>query len=135
MMKFYRKIQGSVLGGVCLGLSEEFSIDTMLVRLIAILALIVSGGFVGMIYILLWAVLPAIDSKSNIKDEVMEKIEKYNHLKDRVKNPNIIGIILVVLGLLILIDVILPIDLIMKFLIPIGLVGVGIYLLIVNNKR
>jgi len=135
MMKFYRKIQGSVLGGVCLGLSEEFSFDTMLVRLIAILALIVSGGFVGMIYIILWAILPASDSKTNIKDEVMEKIEKYNHLKDKVKNPNIIGIILVVVGILILIDVILPIDLIMKFLIPIGLVGVGLYLLIVNNKR
>ncbi|MDD2370514.1 MAG: PspC domain-containing protein [Firmicutes bacterium] len=134
-MKFYRKIQGSVLGGVCLGISEELKIDTMLVRLIAILALIISGGFIGLIYIILWAVLPAIDSNTNIKDEVMDKVKQYSFLKDKVKNPNIIGIGLVVFGLLILIDVILPIDLIMKFLFPIALVTGGIYLLIVNNKK
>ncbi len=134
-MKFYRKIQGSVLGGVCIGISEEFKIDTMLFRLIAILALIISGGFVGIIYIVLWAVLPAVDSNTNIKDEVMDKVNKYSFLKDKVKNPNILGIVLVVVGLLILIDMILPIDLIMKFLIPAALVGGGIFLLIVNNKR
>ncbi len=134
-MKFYRKIQGSVIGGVCLGISEELKIDVMLVRLIAILGLIVSGGFIGLIYIILWAVLPAIDSTTNIKDEVMEKVRKYSFLKDKVKNPNILGIGLIAFGILILIDVILPIDLIMRYLFPIGLVGLGIYFLIVNNKK
>ncbi len=134
-MKFYRKIEGSVLGGVCLGISNELKIDTMLVRLIAILALILSGGFIGLIYIILWAVLPAIDSNTNMKDEVMDKVTKYSFLKDKIKNPNLVGISLVVVGLLILIDVIFPIDLIMKYLIPISLVGVGVYLLIVNNKK
>ncbi len=133
-MKFYRKIQGSVLGGVCNGISEELKIDTMLVRLVAILALIISGGFIGLIYIVLWAVLPATDSNSNIKDEVLDKVNQYSFLKDKIKNPNILGIILVVLGLLILIDIILPLDLIMKFFLPLALVGGGIYLLIVNNK-
>lgn len=135
MMKFYRKIQGSVLGGVCNGISDELKIDTMLVRLVAILALVISGGFVGLIYIILWAVIPAIDSNSNIKDEVMDKVNQYSFLKDKIKNPNLLGIVLLVLGLLILIDIILPLDLIMKFLLPLALVGVGIYLLIVNNKR
>jgi phage shock protein PspC (stress-responsive transcriptional regulator) len=134
-MKFYRKIQGSVLGGVCNGISEELKIDTMLVRLVAILGLIISGGFVGFIYIILWAVLPATDSNSNIKDEIVDKVNQYSFLKDKVKNPNVLGIVLVSLGLLILIDIILPIDLIMKFLIPLALVGGGIYLLVVNNKR
>lgn len=134
-MKFYRKIQGSVLGGVCNGISEELKIDTMLVRLVAILASIISGGFVGLIYIILWAVLPATDSNSNIKDEVMDKINQYSFLKDKIKNPNVLGIVLVSIGLLILIDIILPLDLIMKFFLPLALVGVGIYLLIVNNKR
>lgn len=134
-MKFYRKIQGSVLGGVCNGISEELKIDTMLIRLVAILALIISGGFVGLVYVLLWAVLPAIDSNSNIKDEVMDKINQYSFLKDKIKNPNVLGIVLVSLGLLILIDIILPLDLIMKFFLPLALVGLGIYLLIVNNKR
>lgn len=134
-MKFYRKIQGSVLGGVCNGISEELKIDTMLIRLVAILALIISGGFVGLVYVLLWAVLPAIDSNSNIKDEVMDKINQYSFLKDKIKNPNVLGIVLVSLGLLILIDIILPLDLIMKFFLPLALVGLGIYLLVVNNKR
>jgi hypothetical protein len=106
----------------------------MLVRLVAILALIISGGFVGLIYIILWAVLPATDSNSNIKDEIMDKVNQYGFLKDKIKNPNVLGIVLVSLGLLILIDIILPLDLIMKFFLPLALVGVGIYLLIVNNK-
>lgn len=134
-MKFYRRIQGSVLGGVCVGISEELKIDTMLFRLIAILASIVSGGFIGLVYIILWAVLPAIDSNSNIKDEVMDKVNKYSFLKDKIKNPTVLGIVLVVFGLLILIDILLPMDLIMKFIIPLLLVGAGLYLLIVNNKR
>jgi phage shock protein PspC (stress-responsive transcriptional regulator) len=134
-MKFYRKIQGSVLGGVCIGISEELKIDTMLFRLIAILASIVSGGFVGLIYIILWAVLPAVDSNTNIKDEVMDKLNKYRFLKDKVKNPNVLGIILVVFGILILVDILLPMELVMKFIIPLALVGAGLYLLFVNNKK
>lgn len=134
-MKFYRKVQGAVLGGVCLGISEELSIDPMIIRLIAITALIISSGLVGLIYIILWAILPAVDTKTNIKDEVMDKLEKHSYLKDKIKNPNIIGIILVVIGLLIFIDVLLPLDLIIKFIFPLALVGVGIYLLFINNKR
>ena len=134
-MKFYRKIQGSVIGGVCNGICEEMKIDTMLFRLVAILALIVSSGFIGILYIILWAVLPAIDSNSNIKDEITDKIKKYSFLKDKVKNPNVLGIILLALGLLILIDIILPLDLILRFIIPLALVAGGLYLLIVNNKR
>ena len=134
-MKFYRKIQGSVLGGVCNGICEEMKIDTMLFRLVALLALIVSSGFIGILYIILWAVLPAIDSNSNIKDEITDKIKKYSFLKDKVKNPNVLGIILLALGLLILIDIILPLDLILRFIIPLALVAGGLYLLIVNNKR
>lgn len=134
-MKFYRKIQGSVIGGVCNGICEEMKIDTMLFRLVAILALIVSSGFIGILYIILWAVLPTIDSNSNIKDEITDKIKKYSFLKDKVKNPNVLGIILLALGLLILIDIILPLDLILKFFLPLALVAGGIYLLVVNNKR
>lgn len=134
-MKFYRKMQGSVLGGVCIGISEELKIDTMLFRLIAILSSIVSGGFVGLIYIILWAVLPAVDSNSNIKDEVMDKLNKYSFLKEKVKNPTVLGLVLVVFGLLILIDILLPMELIMKYIIPFALVGAGLYLLIVNNKK
>ena len=133
-MKFYRKMQGSVLGGVCIGISEELKIDTMLFRLIAILSSIVSGGFVGLIYIILWAVLPAVDSNSNIKDEVMDKLNKYSFLKEKVKNPTVLGLVLVVFGLLILIDILLPMELIMN-IIPFALVGAGLYLLIVNNKK
>lgn len=134
-MKFYRKIQGSVLGGVCNGICEEMKIDTMLFRLVAILALIVSSGFIGILYIILWAVLPATDSNSNIKDEIMDKVNQYSFIKDKVKNPNVLGIILLALGLLILIDIILPLDLILRFIIPLALVAGGLYLLIVNNKR
>lgn len=134
-MKFYRKTEGSVLGGVCLGISEEYNFDVMLTRLAAIIALVLTSGFIGIVYVILWAVLPAVDADTGIKEEVLEKINKYSYIKDRIKNPNIIGVVLVVIGLLILINIILPMELIMRYLIPIALVGAGIFLLIVNNKR
>jgi hypothetical protein len=40
-----------------------------------------------------------------------------------------------VFGILILIDILLPMELVMKFIIPLALVGAGLYLLFVNNKK
>jgi phage shock protein PspC (stress-responsive transcriptional regulator) len=55
--QLYRSKDGSVLGGVCSGISERFKIDVSLVRILFLLALFgITIGF--WIYVVLWIVLP-----------------------------------------------------------------------------
>ncbi|MBN1251491.1 MAG: PspC domain-containing protein [Bacteroidales bacterium] len=54
--KLYRSADDKVLGGVCGGLGAYFNIDPVIFRLIFVLALLFSVGF--LIYIILWIVLP-----------------------------------------------------------------------------
>lgn len=56
--KLYRDEQHKVIGGVCAGLSNYLKVDTSLVRVVFVLALLMHG--VGLLaYIILWIVLPA----------------------------------------------------------------------------
>ena len=55
--KLYRSITDKMLGGVCGGLAEYFSIDPVLVRLIFVLAVIFGGSGI-LAYIILWIIIP-----------------------------------------------------------------------------
>jgi len=47
-----------MVAGVCGGIAEYFSIDPVIVRVIAVL-LLLPGGFPGLLpYIILWAIVP-----------------------------------------------------------------------------
>lgn len=128
-MRFYRKTQGAVLGGVCSGIAEELRIDPLLVRLGALLLCFISAGLAGLIYLLLWTVLPAGDSNTTIKEEVMDKLNSVEFLKGKMQNPMILGGLLIGLGLVLFINYLLPIDRILQTLVPLLLIGVGAYLL------
>ncbi|MBK7498194.1 MAG: PspC domain-containing protein [Ignavibacteriales bacterium] len=55
--KLYRSVTDKMLGGVCGGLAEYFSIDPVLVRLIFVLAVIFGGSGI-LAYIILWIIIP-----------------------------------------------------------------------------
>ena len=55
--KLHRDEHRKVVGGVCAGLAEYFDIDVSIVRLVFLLSLLLKGGG-GLIYIVLWIVLP-----------------------------------------------------------------------------
>jgi phage shock protein C len=55
--KLYRDEYRKKIAGVCAGLADYFNIDVAIVRLVFVLALIFHGGG-GLIYIILWIVLP-----------------------------------------------------------------------------
>ena len=55
--KLYRSVTDKMLGGVCGGLAEYFSIDPVLVRLIFVLAVIFGGSGI-LAYIILWVIIP-----------------------------------------------------------------------------
>ena len=75
-MKLYRKIDGAVIGGVCNGIAEGMNLELVLVRIIAGVLLFFTAGIAGVVYLLLWALVPAQDGNTNIKDEVNAKINE-----------------------------------------------------------
>lgn len=63
-MRFYRKRQGAVIGGVCNGLAEAANMDVLMVRMITLILFFVSAGTVALIYCVLWIVLPEAEDLS-----------------------------------------------------------------------
>ena len=82
-MKFYRKLENSVFGGVLSGLSQELNFDLFLLRLITLFLFFISAGLIGIIYLVLWIVLPAVDSKTTIKEELLDKFKKNKKFNTR----------------------------------------------------
>ncbi len=72
--KLYRSESDRMVGGVCGGLAEYFSIDSTIVRLIFVL--IGVYGRTGLaLYIILWIVIPTQSTIGNIsKDDKKEKV-------------------------------------------------------------
>lgn len=59
--KIYRNTEDKAIAGICSGLAIYFNVDVVLIRLIAIIALI--AGTTGFwIYIILWIVIPKAES-------------------------------------------------------------------------
>lgn len=55
--RLYRS-RNALVGGVCAGIADHFATDTLMVRLAAVLLLIITCGFAGIPYLILWANLP-----------------------------------------------------------------------------
>ncbi|AEI49296.1 PspC domain-containing protein [Runella slithyformis] len=63
--KLYRITNQSVIGGVAAGLAHHLGIDRALVRILFVLAFFFTAGVpTVMIYIVLWALLPAAIKES-----------------------------------------------------------------------
>lgn len=69
---FYRSAKDKILGGVCGGLSVEFGIDVVILRLIFVLVVFISFSALFWIYIILWIVVPVEPTQiieNNLNDE------------------------------------------------------------------
>jgi len=114
--RLYRSKEDKVIGGVCGGIADYFTVDPVWVRLIAILLLILDGiGFIA--YIILWILVPENPKQKSTKKTLAE--EKVELVKEKVKNHSkessskevikeknghsFMGIILIIIGTLYLI--------------------------------
>ena len=143
--KIFRSIDDYMIAGVCGGLADYFKIDSSLIRIIFVL-LILSGGSGILIYFILWLVVP---KKEGIEKEINreEKIKEFaEDVKDRAKsmakeikidtkikkprkNINILGIILVMVGIVAVWNQISPITIQWNLFWPGLLILVGILVL------
>ena len=102
--KLYRSQKDYVLGGVCGGIAEYFDVDSMFIRLIALILIFSGAGPV--IYILMWIIVPFENKDKKDKKTVkLEKDKKTNEYKEE-KSSNFrefLGLLLIVLGVLLLI--------------------------------
>jgi len=54
--RLYRSNKDKRLGGVCGGIAEYFNVDSVLIRIIAVLLLFMGPGFFA--YIIAWIIVP-----------------------------------------------------------------------------
>ena len=146
--RFYRSRTDKVFAGVCGGLAEYFNIDTILVRLLFLVLIVVAGG--GLFaYFILWIITPVkpIDYSQSQNSSTMENkqtsYEEPQGSQEKSKNDpfrypprrhkdrgNLIGgLVLITLGALFLADEFIP-HVSFSDLWPIILVVIGIGLLI-----
>lgn len=116
--RLYRSQKDKIIGGVSGGLADYFNIDVALVRIAFVLLLLFGGGgFLA--YVILWIVIPMrpinftkagnTEEGDDIKDESTKNSENSKSIQNKKNNTSLIaGLVLILVGLLILVDRIMP---------------------------
>jgi phage shock protein C len=88
--RLFRSENDRMIAGVCGGLGAYFKIDPTLVRLLFAISLIVGFGSPGLLYLLLWIVMPNENQLSNnsqdrIREGVQEMADKTRQVVNEVR--------------------------------------------------
>lgn len=129
-MKLYRKLDGSIIGGVCSGIADAINMDVILVRVIAVVLLFFTAGIAGIVYLFFWALIPAQDGNTTIKEEAKGKIDEVKEGKSKFTKNQLIGGLLIIGGALVFLSFLYPFNLLYRIFLPVALVGIGIYFLL-----
>ena len=155
--KLYRSRTDCMIGGICGGLGEFFSIDPVLVRLAFAFAAVMMGSGV-LLYILLWIIVPEESEAgkegrsifqnitedkdgATIKDDLTDSVKRVasearNFRGEKYRSGGsgtLSGILLIAIGFLFLINRYIDID--FDKLWPIILIAIGFGLLIRSVNR
>lgn len=158
--RLYRSRTDRMLWGVCGGLAKYFDIDPTIVRVIAILSLIVTGGAAIIAYIIMAIVVPvegstAAEPKETMKENVAEmkktaeelgrefratfeekKEERSTEFSPRYRRRVFFGIIVLIVGVLLLLA---SFDLFWwlkwSYLWPVIIIAIAILILIGARRR
>jgi len=110
--KLYRSKTDRVIFGVCGGLGEYFEVDSLILRILFVL-LTFTGGSGIIIYLILAIIIPSGEEKKKNNKEVINGIqEKTQDIAEEIKKDrsrlksvkNIIGLVIVFIGLNILFE-------------------------------
>lgn len=114
--RLYRNTHNKMIGGVCTGLAEYFSIDPVLIRLVFVILALHQG--IGLLaYVILWIVVPArfeptlaADGAGPVADDTASETQPLTQEQEKTPGKSSLygGIILIVIGLLFLLDNFLP---------------------------
>lgn len=121
--KLYRSRRNSMIGGVCGGLGEYLNVDPTIMRLVAVL-LVFANGIGLLAYIIAWVIIPR---NPEIEAEVV--VTERSEL-----NRLLPGLALIVLGLVFLLNTLIP-WFRFRYLWPLILIVLGIFILIKAEKK
>ncbi|AEM78380.1 PspC domain-containing protein [Thermoanaerobacter wiegelii] len=130
--KLYRSREQKMLGGVCGGIAEYFDVDVTLVRLICLLAIFSGFGLIP--YIIAWIIIP--ENPYQLKGKIIDEEPKTGEQQDNAvetedktnKANEVLGWVLVILGVLLLLNRLLP-WLSFKIIWPVLLIIIGLGIL------
>ena len=140
--KLHRIPDQAVFGGVASGLAQYFQIDVVIIRVLFVVMLFLpvppSFGWTGIIYIILWAVLPIGSAADhfNSYDSASSKIS--DPVSDKKRSDQtimILGGALVFFGAIMLLDDLPQWYYIKKVFWPIALIGLGAFLILRQRDK
>ncbi|MBD3232198.1 MAG: PspC domain-containing protein [candidate division Zixibacteria bacterium] len=102
MTKELRKSPDKIIAGVCAGLAEYFDVDPTIVRLAFVALALAGGGWMILVYILAWIIMPAPKMGEVVAEA--EETEMANDSKISQNRGKWLGVILVILGFGFLMD-------------------------------
>jgi len=76
-----RNTEDKIIAGVASGVADFFDIDRTLVRVLWAVA-VLFGGFGGLIYIILWIVLPEAGQDRTVAEDLRDKVEESQTSKE-----------------------------------------------------
>ncbi len=123
----YRSVNDRKIAGVAGGIGDYLEVDSSVVRLIWLLAILFGGaGFLA--YIIAWIVIPEERIRAN--DDIIEEDPAPTDGKTEITGGmNILGILLIVLGGIFLLKEFIPFGL-TRYFWPLIIIGLGIFLLV-----
>ena len=122
-IRLRRSTDDKVIAGVCGGLGTYFGVDPLFFRL-AFVVLAIGGGSGVLLYIVAWLVMPEVSEDGE---------EQGRGVALGSSGPLLAGIALITVGLMLLMNNLLPwFD---RVMLPLVVVGVGFGLLLTGGRR
>lgn len=140
--KLHRIPDQAVFGGVASGIAQYFNIDVVIVRVLFVVVLLLpippGFGTTGIVYIILWAVLPtgpAIQASSNFEFISSKPSDPASEKKRSEQTIMILGAVLIFFGVLMLIDHFPIWYQIKEYFWPVALIAVGAFLILRQRDK
>lgn len=71
--KLYRSATNKMLAGICGGLGDYFDLDANMIRLIAVVSLFASDGFVLLVYLIGWVIIPIAEFQTSTTEKAPQR--------------------------------------------------------------
>lgn len=138
--RLYRSQRNKVFGGVCGGLGEYFEVDPVLIRVLFVFLTFFHGSGI-ILYLLLLIILPKEPlilnediSQSKIDENTKTENFQVEVAEKKTNTRKLFGIILLVLGIVLLLDNLIP-TFDFEIIFPLILIGAGLFLIIESFRK
>jgi phage shock protein C len=140
--KLHRIPDQAVFGGVASGLAQYFQIDVLIVRVLFVVVLFLpippGFGMTGIIYIILWAVLPTGPSVTHVPGQETNGFKTFDPIADKKRTDQtvmILGGALIFFGAIMLLDDLPFWYQIKRVFWPVVLIAIGAFLILRQRDK